>query len=149
MNRFFGITGVFAGVMVGFLTCFFCSLPLLGLPGGPNPPNPLAALLLWAVGCAVGIGTIVAFLLWSLLPHWNAIRRNTPMTTKAWRGVCSPYLLLTVAFALPVFAGDPSGTHEDERYLYMVVTTFGLLLTTLAVIRAIPNYDRDTTSTEA
>ena len=57
------------------------------------------------------------------------------MPSAAWRGVCGIYLLVTLAFALPVLRGFQYGNRQAEKYFYISLAALGLVLTTSAFIR--------------
>ncbi|MES2921185.1 MAG: hypothetical protein V4819_06555 [Verrucomicrobiota bacterium] len=137
MNRFFGITGLLAGGMSLLWVWFLIASPWLNLYGAGRSSGPIWVLLLWGAMCVIGVGVAFAFLHCSLKGHWAALRRNAPLTSKSWRGVCGIYLLLMIAFAFPVLSGDPSGTHTTEMYLYVCLTVCSFAFGALAARRGV------------
>ena len=135
MNRVFGITGFLATGMTIFLVCLVIWLPWIRIYSSQSPSIPLWAWILWGVVGAIGVGIVFAFLRCSLRHHWMALRHDSRMPPIAWRGVCGGYFLLMLAFALPVLAGDPSGTHRMEVYFYKCLVGCCLALSALAVRR--------------
>ena len=134
---------VFATGIIGLLTWFVFWLPWFPYLGGRSSPKPLSLWLFWGIVSAIGIGIVVAFLRWSLLAHWRAMCQNVPMPVAAWRGVCGPYLLLTSAFALSAFASF----NPVERFLYIVLASFCLLLSAVAARRSIHGAPRSISPT--
>lgn len=137
MNRFFAITGFLAAGMAFFWVWFVISLPWLWNSRSPDPSS--SRWFVW-VGISVsGIGIIFAFVRYALTAHWAALRRNTPMPRAAWRGTGVVYLLVTIIFAIPVLAGDPSGSHRNEMFIYTGLTALCLALTAVAFYRGLRN----------
>ncbi|MDI1311543.1 hypothetical protein [Prosthecobacter sp.] len=135
MNRIFGITGFLATGTTIFWGCCVIGLPWLLNYSSHSPIMPLWAWILWGSMGAIGLVIIFAFLRCSLRHHWMALRHDSRMPPIAWRGVCGVYFLLMLALALPVLAGDPSGTHQAEVYLYIGLVGCCLALGALAVRR--------------
>jgi len=143
MNRTFGITGFLAAGMTVLWVWF-----VIGLPWFPiySSRSPAASMwFLWATVSAIGIGTLFLFARSSLTAHWAALRRNAPIPSVAWRGVFGVYLLVMLAFALPVLSGDPSGTHRTEMYLYICLAGICLALSSVAIRRGFCRVTRDST----
>ena len=133
MNRTFAIIGLLAAGMAVLWVWFIICLPWFRIY---NSRSPDASIWLpWVVASAASIALIFAFMRYSLTAHWAALRRNAPMPSAAWRGVGGVYLLVMLACALPVLAGDPSGTHRAEMYLYACLAGLCLLLATIAFSR--------------
>ena len=133
MNRTFAITGLLAAGMAALWVWFIICLPWFHIY---SSRSPVASIWLpWVGASAVGVALIFAFIRYSLTAHWAALRRNAPMPSAAWRGVGGVYLLVMLAFALPVLEGDPSGTHRAEMYLYTCLAGLCLVLTAVAFSR--------------
>lgn len=130
MNRTFAITGFLAAGMAVLCVWFIICLPWFRIYSSHSPEASI--WLPWAGASTIGLALIFAFMRYSLTAHWAALRRNAPMPSAAWRGVGGVYLLMMLAFSLPVLQGDPSGTHRAEMYLYTCLAGLCLVLTTIA-----------------
>jgi hypothetical protein len=138
MNRFFGITGFLAAGMTAIIASLIAYGPWISIYSSQRAPGiSVWVWIQWGAVSAIGIGVVFAFVWCSLKSHWAALRSNAAMSPAAWRGVCGVYLSCSVVFALPLFSGDPSGTHRIENYLYLCLASCCLLLGALAAKRGI------------
>ena len=149
MNRLLGISGFLAVGFTIFWGCLIAWLPWIDVYSSRGPSMPFWAWLLWGSVCALIIGVVFAFFRRSLMGHWASLRHNVSLSHTAWRGVCGVYLLLMIVFFLPLLNGDPSGTHQTERYLYSVLVGYCLALGVLATWRGFFRSTNASSSTEA
>lgn len=139
MNRIFGITGLLAAGTVTLWVFMLICLPWLRIYSSKADGPPISRWLIWGALIAIGLIVISLFVFRSLVAHWTALRHNTPIPLPAWRGVSGIYAFTTLALASPVIAGDPSGTHQGEMYLYVCLAALALILSSIAVARSFRN----------